>query len=579
MGKIKILLRLIVPIHKSAHSICVVIMLIAVLSAVRQAPAASHDKKFSYNYNLLKNKSVGQLDKLGEKYKDGGELDKALLCYTIIAARYNDKVSPSDKNIYCNAYNDIGIIYFTKANYSESFEAFTKASELAGPKALPGIYNNIASLYYYFNDYDNARLYLEKAYKGCIEHGGKNILNNVVRNMIEIGMATGQFKELSKTLREYCKMTAGTKDIEEIFARKLCQGAEYMISKKYDKAIENFNQALAFTGKIRLGKAQEVTVNMYIAQAYSMRGDKEKAINTLKKCEQTAVANSINDMLIDIYKRLDKIYSETGDARKADTYHKKYLELKDSVFSNQELRRMKDFRFTNEVNKYKNHVETLNAANERRSMIITFVSAGLVIVFLMLIWMYRQYMVLKAKNATLYTKNVELLQADNENREARKSFTGKIDALQRRINELESVSAGNDKPGNGKYRGSNLDEYGKNVLIERIRQVFDSPELFCSDDFSLEKLSEEVGSNSRYVSQTINEVLCTNFSTLLNNSRVKEACRRLSDTDVYGNMTLEAIAQSVGFKSRSHFCRIFKNATGLTPSNYQHIAWEQKQKP
>ena len=53
---------------------------------------------------------------------------------------------------------------------------------------------------------------------------------------------------------------------------------------------------------------------------------------------------------------------------------------------------------------------------------------------------------------------------------------------------------------------------------------------------------------------------------------IKEACKRMGDIEHYGNYTIEAISESVGFKSRSTFVTSFKRITGLTPSQYQRLA-------
>ena len=63
------------------------------------------------------------------------------------------------------------------------------------------------------------------------------------------------------------------------------------------------------------------------------------------------------------------------------------------------------------------------------------------------------------------------------------------------------------------------------------------------------------------------------FSTALQTFRIREACRRLSPrSEGFSNYTIEAVAESVGFRSRSNFHSIFKKITGLTPSQYQKLA-------
>ena len=63
-----------------------------------------------------------------------------------------------------------------------------------------------------------------------------------------------------------------------------------------------------------------------------------------------------------------------------------------------------------------------------------------------------------------------------------------------------------------------------------------------------------------------------NFRAFLNKYRIKEAMRRLEDIDNYGNLTIKAIAESVGYKSQATFISVFTKETGLKPSLYQQLA-------
>lgn len=63
--------------------------------------------------------------------------------------------------------------------------------------------------------------------------------------------------------------------------------------------------------------------------------------------------------------------------------------------------------------------------------------------------------------------------------------------------------------------------------------------------FNVERLASLVGSRYRYVSQVIHERFGCNFNTFLNEYRIKEACKRMNDTEHYGNLTIEAISSGV----------------------------------
>ena len=76
-----------------------------------------------------------------------------------------------------------------------------------------------------------------------------------------------------------------------------------------------------------------------------------------------------------------------------------------------------------------------------------------------------------------------------------------------------------------------------------------------------------MNTNKSYLSQVINEYFRKNFSTFVNEYRVKEASRLLLEKESE-NYTIEAIANSVGFKSKSAFNSAFKKFTGITPSYF-----------
>ena len=100
---------------------------------------------------------------------------------------------------------------------------------------------------------------------------------------------------------------------------------------------------------------------------------------------------------------------------------------------------------------------------------------------------------------------------------------------------------------------------------------------YCSADFSLERLAQLTGSNSKYVSQVINDTFGKNFRAYVNDYRVNLARQRLADLEHYGNYTTKAIGESLGFSSHASFINVFRNATGLTPSQYQKMSMQERQ--
>lgn len=123
-----------------------------------------------------------------------------------------------------------------------------------------------------------------------------------------------------------------------------------------------------------------------------------------------------------------------------------------------------------------------------------------------------------------------------------------------------------------RHTASQLNDTQQKQLLKAIIEVMENSQEIFSTTFSIDKMAELVGSNRNYVSQVINEQLGKNFSNFVNEYRIQEACLRLNDTANYGQFTMRAIGESVGFKSYTTFVSVFRKLTGLTPAQYQKEA-------
>lgn len=183
---------------------------------------------------------------------------------------------------------------------------------------------------------------------------------------------------------------------------------------------------------------------------------------------------------------------------------------------------------------------------------------------IILAWKNRQ---LRKANQLLYARNMDILAATDEEKRIKARYEGEIAAFKQMIQDGlvgDSVRQ--------KYQNSKLAEDDKSILQDRIMNLFENTDEIFAEDFNMNKLASLVNSNYKNVSQVINELMGKNFNTLLNEYRIQEACRRFNDIANYGNYTVEAVGNSVGYGSRSTFVSQFKIVTGLTPSEFQNMA-------
>lgn len=180
----------------------------------------------------------------------------------------------------------------------------------------------------------------------------------------------------------------------------------------------------------------------------------------------------------------------------------------------------------------------------------------------------------------LVNKNEELIASDSYNKQLLKRYVEAMD--NRKDCDDKELSDKNQKveAGDGEHEHSEhddqragiiLSEELRNRLLNSITMILDDVSVISNSDFNLSMLAEKVGSNTKYVSWIINDVYGKNFKTVLNEYRIREACRRLTDKDHYGNMTIQAIYEELGYNSAASFIQAFKKVNGMTPSVYQKL--------
>lgn len=112
-------------------------------------------------------------------------------------------------------------------------------------------------------------------------------------------------------------------------------------------------------------------------------------------------------------------------------------------------------------------------------------------------------------------------------------------------------------------------------LYEKILHIFVVQKKYKDPDYSAKKMAEELSSNTRYISAVVNIRFGQNYSSLVNEYRIKDAQYLLVDKR-YMDKTMEEISAMVGFANRQSFYAAFYKLNGITPRSYRinHLAKE-----
>ncbi|MCI4442700.1 MAG: AraC family transcriptional regulator [Lentimicrobium sp.] len=105
-------------------------------------------------------------------------------------------------------------------------------------------------------------------------------------------------------------------------------------------------------------------------------------------------------------------------------------------------------------------------------------------------------------------------------------------------------------------------------IYSNLSNIVKEEKLFLDKNFNLQKLTQICNCKSSVVSNVLNNHNNQNFYGFINEFRVNEVCEMLKNNE-NAHLTLDAIGELCGFKSKSTFYQSFKEVTGKTPMQYK----------
>lgn len=536
-------------------------------------------------------KQLREMNSNGIKATLGGDYDKALSIYGDMTARDREALNDSSKDIVAKAYCSLGYIYlFHKEQYMQSFEALSRAREIAESlpqsKELGYIYLNLAALYEVYSDHRSSSFYLAKSFDEALYHKQYDIMLTAAFNLLGEGFAESLSKENMGRLQRMERLPIPESPMRQVVIDML---------KAYNLKEEGkAHEALGLIEKIKESPIDAPYVTR-LGELCDMLG-LAVSISYRLPAESQLFAGRIEESLDSIDKdlkglalsRLASSYSERGDDRKAAELYRQSIALDDSIFSVSQYSLLHDWEVRNKETR---HAEKMKSAEDKQRE-LWFIIIGAAVLLLVSgtagVLIAIQNKRLLARNRELYKQHLDRDRMEEELIDMRKEREGLFSTREPEpdtaTDEATSPEEPSDEADDPADEAEEMEEADENPesnrerelamlrsLTPKVSRILDSEEV-TSPDFSLEKLAALTGSNRAYVSKVINTFYRKNFKAVLNDIRIRMACQRLREPGKYRNMTVEALAESVGYKSRSTFVVTFKKITGPSPSDYRKAA-------
>lgn len=423
---------------------------------------------------------------------------------------------------------------------------------------LEGVLHLIADLHYYAGQYDEA----EKTYTAILEN---NIKNDKVRDNLIVINNLGLIRVKQKRYEEaetYFKMSLDFLSSEKMnpadsaglayIYRKLLETA--VIQLKYKEA-EHWFYLAEYCG-IRFKQHTE------LPGIYAARGDTfyrqavyDSALYFFRKAELLDRKTPDISFQVSIYNGLANTYLALNDRKNASDYLLLLLDAKnkaDSAFHR--ARYMNIFAEHN----YKNYQKEIDNYQSRQILLIIIIS----FVFLSLIVTVFYYYRLNALNRKLVRKNIEAVEGYGSHIPL---FT--VDQTPHRDADIEEEAPDHisEESDTEEKIPVEYDEEKIRELITRLRIIMEEEKLYLNPEFTLADAAGKLETNRTYLSRAVNAVYGINFSSYINDLRIKEAIRRISSGEV-SHLNMEGLAQQCGFGNRVTFNRAFQKFTGISPS-------------
>lgn len=441
-------------------------------------------------------------------YLDIGQEDNVLAyCEELekIAKQIKD-----DESLYiayeyrANAFTNLGM-------YKQSREEFQKALGIVNK------YQNGDKRHYHLSSLYQSMLHYFEATKNPQD----SILLYLNKALKEADRINDNSKEIHPDYKydmlSYLNMNLG------MFYVGVHQPKRLDLAERYLQQSLNIINAREFT-KIKVKKTPILSA---LARFYIEKGDFEKSLEyAYENLAEEKKMKSPHDRMI-AYATLTNAYEGLNRKDSIIKYMALYTNLSDSINYGKKMAVQKTIEKVNKKNKAAHQ-------NNIRKILMVAVSIILLMVFLGFYFWYRNQKILRKKHQLI-------------------------------INELKNES--HKKTKENTEKSILIADETLNTLLLKLSK-FEESKKFLRQDMSLTYLANSLNTNTRYLSEIINQHRGKNFYNYLNHLRIQYITELLFKEPKYREYKISYLAEISGFTSREVFSSIFKKETGVTPSYF-----------
>lgn len=494
--------------------------------------------------------------------KNKNDVTRAISYYYKMMDLY--KQGQTDSSL-CKAFVEGGTMLATQSRYLEAFEFYTIGVKLSNKyndhDAYDNCMNNIANIYNEFKDRDKAIHYYRLALNSAIhDKNEEDLVGIIIYNMVTTYCLTDSAEQAKRYLRLQMLHPVNDKYVSHYYLL-ISQGHVAAVEKNYSGAIYYFQQGLDLVRHHFPHKAFEAEVLWNLGDTYFRMNDNKKAKEYLYQSATVGKEGNFLTELSHAYELISDVYKKEGNRDSTAKYLMLNSQIADKIYDTQQFgyKKHKLEAFEDELKNQE--LSKLNSTITKQMLTIIIITVLMILCIALLVVSRIRSKKLREAYRALIHNNQKLIKQYDELRQIRQEQA------------IETEPTDTEEPID---TGDAIDESKLMELGKKIASVMENTDYTLDPGFTLAKLATMVDSNVKYVSAAFRELYHTSFKAYLNESRIREASRRITDSKNYGNLTIAAIALSVGYKSPTSFVRSFRNILGMTPSTYKRLYEEEQ---
>lgn len=439
------------------------------------------------------------------------------------------------------------ISYFRfKGNYYQALKIFNHTLSFCREHKLESYAGYVLSWAYEMYQYtgDTARVLrdLNRSLVVCSKYGDSILL---AKTCNELGRYYAQFSDFKKAERYYEKASVLNRAKNNNYGlaiNYLNRGKNNLGLMDFATSEYFFNNAIALNNKVGFPIGNGFCY-AGLLELYYKQGNNEKALYYASLAKKYAKESKYHRVDKYLYERLIPLYLHLGEKDSCIVYLLKQKDLIDSIDSHEIHAKMQMYETQikeNEIDLLQNQKSQflMDETKNRQKvigLIVILVIIALAMVFIMILFFTRE----KA-NALLVEKNMQLIQMGEQHQKCPELLASKS------AQSVQDIQ-----------------------LAQRFMALLKQDANYRNPNISMDYFADRLYTNRAYLSKAINKTTHKNFTVVINEYRIQEACKMLVSSK-YNYLSIEGIAFTVGFNSKTSFNRVFKMQTGLTPTNFRN---------